>query len=208
MDNDKSNEATADPVAVIKGKLCELVRFAALSRLKVHTDCEEIEQAELGESFRPGRILANNMVFILASGEPVRVTFKAHFNIDTAKDLAFRVFGGDSAATISEKRAVDYFKEYSNLVAGSVVTLFEKIEIELGISLPLSTRGFYEVFADYQERQQPIISYSDFWALKVNGHTVFCSALLEILDRQRLEKLINFDVTEAEDNDDEEMDFL
>jgi CheY-specific phosphatase CheX len=206
MDNATTNESAADLVPLIKEKLRELVRYAALSRLKTHADCEAVQQTELDEDFRPGKILANHMVFILASGESVRVTFKVHFNSDVARSLAFRVFGGESASVISPQRAVDYFKEYCNLVAGSVVVFFEQMEIGLGISLPHSTRGFYEVFADYQEYQRPIIVYSDFWALQVSGHTVYCSALLEILDYTQLDKLINFEVAESDNND--EMDFL
>jgi len=185
-----------------------LIRYASISRLKVHTDCEEIEIRDLGPEFRPGRILANNMVFILVSGDALRVTFKAHFNMDTGKSLAFRVFGGKSAADISRKQAIDYFKEFGNLAAGSIVTLFEKIDIDLGISLPLCTRGFYEVFSDYTEKDNPVITYSDFWALTANDSTVHCSALIEILDRKSLARLVDFEIAEDESGADDEMDFL
>jgi CheY-specific phosphatase CheX len=208
MDTVPSSEGAPADIQALKEKLRELVRYASSSRLKIHTDSPEIEVKELDAGFRPGRILANNMVFILMSGDALRVTFKVHFNIRNAQCLAFRIFGGDSPENISGKQAIDYFKEYGNLVAGNVVTLFEKIEVNLGISLPICTRGFYEVFSDYSEKQHPIIVYSDFWKLEVGEHDIFCSALLEILDKKQLVKLADYEIAEDVDDNDGEMDFL
>lgn len=207
MDKDTTMDSFDNRVPLVKEKLRELVRYAALSRLKIHADCQDVEQVELSDDFRPGKVLANNMVFILVSGESVRMTFKVHFNGDVARSLAFRVFGGASDSAISIQRAVDYIKEYCNLVAGSVVSVFEELDIGLGMSLPHSTRGFYEVFSDYQEQQHPIIIFNDFWSLNVNKKVLHCSVVLEILDCKILEKLIGFEFAVPEDNHDE-LDFL
>lgn len=191
----------------IKVKLTELVRFASMSRLKAHADCAEIITGEMPGNFRAGKVLANNMVFILTSGEPVRVTFKAHYNMDTARALALRIFGGVSAQAVSDRRAVDYMKEYCNLVAGKIVTMFEDLQIDLGISLPQHSRGFYEVFADYQEKDKPTVSFSDFWTLSTGEYTIACSAVMEILDHKQLASLVNCTFADTSD-DEEEMDFL
>lgn len=201
--------AAAPPdVRALKDKLKELVRHASISRLKIHSGGAEVETKELGPAFKPGRILASNMVFILVSGDAFRLTFKIHFDSATARNLAFRIFGGDSPAAISEKQAIDYFKEYGNLVAGSVVTLLGENDVELGISLPLSTRGFYEVFSDYTEKQHPIVTFSDFWELRASGNDIHCSALLEILNPKQLARLAAYEIVEEADGDDGEMDFL
>ena len=205
MDTIKVSEAGLPDIQALKDKLRELVRYSSVTRLKFHSDSSEVESREMDASFRPGRILANNMVFILVSGDAMRLTFKVHFNTRTAKQLSFRIFGGNSAEDISEKQAIDYFKEYGNLVAGSVISLMDKNNFELGISLPLCTRGFYEVFSDYTEKQHPITSYSDFWDLNVCGHTVCCSAQYEILNRKQLARLVDFEITEADIDDNEEM---
>ena len=196
------------PDQALKDKLKALVRHASTSRFKIHTDSPEVETKELGPGFRPGRILASNMVFILVSGDALRLTFKVHFATGTAKNLAFRIFGGNSPADISEQQAIDYFKEYGNLVAGSVVTLLGENGIDLGISLPLSTRGFYEVFSDYCEKQHPIITFSDFWELRANGKNTHCSAVLEILNQKQLGNLAAYEIVEAASDDDAEIDFL
>jgi len=208
MDNAKVSDLIQPEIEVLKDQLKELVRYASLSRMKVHADCAGVDLKFLDCAFRPGKILANNMVFILVSGDALRLTLKVHFNTRTARNLAYKIFGVKSAAEISSKQAIDYFKEYGNLVAGSVISLLGENDIELGISLPLCTRGFYEVFSDYSEKQQPVIHTSDFWELDVNGQSVFCSAQYEILNLKLLDKLATYQITEVSSDEDGEMDFL
>lgn len=207
MNNNTIGADAMDNIATIKDKLAQLVRHASISRLQKHADCQETEVSKLEDGFLPGRILANNMAFILIAGNALRITFKVHFSTRTARKLAFRVYGGESEEDISDRQAFDYFKEYCNLVAGQVVTLFENLNIDLGIGLPLRTRGFYEVFSDYEEKEYPIITYSDFWRLRAGGNEIFCNALLEIIDRKPLECLIGFEIPEEMDNEGE-MEFL
>lgn len=208
MNSNSLNGNLPPEVRAVKEKLRELIRHAAMSRLKNHADTSAIEVREMDSGFTPGKILASNMVFILVSGDALRITFKVHFNTRMAKKLAFRIFGGMSAEDISEKQAIDYFKEYGNLVAGSVITHFGNFGVELGISLPLCTRGFYEVFSDYSETQFPVVTYSDFWELAANDFSLFCSALIEILDVAKLGRLTDYEIDEAAIDDGEEMDFL
>lgn len=208
MDNIEVSTGTPVDVRLLREKLGEVVRYASQSRLATHADSAEVEVKSMDAAFRPGKILASNMVFILISGEAIRLTFKVHFNIRTARLLAWKIFGGDSSMNISEKQAQDYFKEYGNLVAGSMITLFGKVGIELGISLPLCTRGFYEVFSDYSEKQNPVVTYSDFWILAVNNQEIHCSVQCEMLDKSKLANFVDFAIDEAPDDDDDEMMFL
>jgi len=208
MNKTSVDESVPPDLPALKDKLRELLRYASVSRLRSHTGAAEVEARELGCGFSPGRILASNMVFILVSGDALRLTFKVHFNTGAARNLAFGIFGGNSPADISERLSIDYFKEYANLVAGSIVTLLAENGVELGISLPLSTRGFYEVFSDYAEKQRPIITYCDFWELRANGHDIHCSTLFEILNPRQLGHLAAYEISEETGNDDAEMDFL
>ena len=208
MNKTSVDETVSPDIQALKDKLKALLRHASISRLKNHADDAEVEARELGAAFRPGRILASNMVFILVSGDALRLTFKVHFETGTAKQLAFAIFGGDSPAAISQRQAIDYFKEYGNLVAGSMVTLLAESGVELGISLPLSTRGFYEVFSDYSEKLDPIVAFSDFWELRTNGRSIHCGAQFEILNPRQLADLAAYEIVEEADSADAEMDFL
>lgn len=204
----EGGRAARPDIQALKDKLGELLRQASASRLKAHAGAAEVETGEMDCAFTPGRILASTMVFILISGDSLRLTLKVHFNIRTARNLALRIFGGESAAAISERQAIDYFKEYSNLVAGCLVTAMAKLDIDLGISLPLSTRGFYEVFADYSENRHPAVTCSDFWELRADDQSIHCSALIELLDVKRLAGLVDHEWLEEIDDDDQEVDFL
>jgi CheY-specific phosphatase CheX len=208
MDDTCLSEDRVSETEALKIKLGALVRHASMSRLRIHTDSPAIETRKMDAAFRPGKMLATHMVLILVSGDALRLTFKVHFNLGTAKNLAWRIYGGQSSGNISEQQAIDYFKEYANLVAGSVISLLSESRIALGISLPLCTRGFYEVFSDYAEKQQPVVSFADFWELQAIGGGVYCSAQFEMLNQAGLEKLIDYVIDEETAADDGEMDFL
>jgi CheY-specific phosphatase CheX len=208
MDGTRPGEVLGAEADAVRLKLRALVRHASLSRLSIHTDCPLIETREMDAGFRPGRMLATHMVLILVSGDALRLTFKVHFNLRTAKNLAWRIYGGTSSENISAQQAIDYFKEYGNLVAGSVISLLGESHVALGISLPLCTRGFYEVFADYADKPPPRLSFADFWELQAAGGGVYCSAQFEIIDPAGLQPLIDYVIDETPADDDGEMDFL
>jgi len=191
----------------IKKCLSGLIRHAADTRLRKLVDSPEIEVCELEADFIPGRILANNLAFILISGDLIRIAFKTHFNTDAAKRIAFRVPDGTVASNISEREVFDFVKEYCNLVAGNVVALFEGISIDMGIGLPLCTRGFNEVFTDYEDLASSSIIHSDFWRMRVNDSEFVCSALFEIIDDRPLECLIDYEIVD-ETNIEGKIEFL
>lgn len=191
----------------LKARLRDVIRQASASRLKIHAEAPHVDVLEPDPGFRPGRILASHMVFILIAGDPLRAVFKVHFDAAKSRRLAHRVFGGDSPEAITEGQVIDYFKEYGNLVAGNVVALMQEARVDLGISLPLCTRGFYEVFADYSEANQAAAGGTDFWRLEAGDHQIGCSSAFEILDSAGLGGLAELDIATVADEGGE-MDFL
>jgi len=59
--------------------------------------------------------------------------------------LASRPYGEDPSAVTPEQGA-DFMKELCNLVSGALKRVFSGAGIQAGISLPLLTRGFDEIF--------------------------------------------------------------
>ena len=104
MNKTSVDETVSPDIQALKDKLKALLRHASISRLKNHADDAEVEARELGAAFRPGRILASNMVFILVSGDALRLTFKVHFETGTAKQLAFAIFGYSPAKGLMRRR--------------------------------------------------------------------------------------------------------
>ncbi|MFE8071141.1 hypothetical protein QQM79_08780 [Marinobacteraceae bacterium S3BR75-40.1] len=196
--------------APLKDKLRALVRHAAEERARVYSRRDDLQLAEMPKAHREGNVLGNWMSLILLGGETIRMTLKLHFAYKDVKAIAHPIYGAATPGDMSDTQATDFVKELCNLIGGYLVQIFEKNELSLGISLPLCTRGLYEVFADYTPASQPLIRYSDCWRLEVDGVHFPGTVLIEIMDVEGASKLLNYEPTEEseEDDDDEGFDFL
>ena len=196
-------------IAQIKQKAKDLVRHAALTRVADQSRLTGFELQEISQQHQPGQVLGNLMTIILVTGDSLRITLKLHFTMQDAKQLSYTAFGAESADDVDEGKAIDFVKELSNLTVGLLVKEFESMQIPMGISLPLCTRGFYEVFADYAPAESPLIRFSDLWRLELNGCAINGTAMYEISNVDTLSPLANYEiVAENVDEDDGEFDFL
>lgn len=207
MDHNITAGKVMDTSRVIRDNVAKLIRNAAISRLGKTIDGAVVEVNELDADFIPGRILANHLAFIQISGNFVTVTFKCHFSIEAVKKMAFDYFDAEKKDMASDRDVFDFIKEYCNLVAGKVVALFLECNIEMGIGLPLCTRGFYEVFSKYDEVESLPNMHCDFWRMRVNGSEMICSANFEILNETPLQCLEGYEIA-AEANTEGEIEFL
>ncbi len=126
---------------------------------------------------------------ILVSGSDYRVTFKAHFKLSDASKFASgdKTVGEDgSFSDALRMRSFDYMKEYCNLYAGSLKRAFADANINVGISLPLLTRGFDEIFFPKADKKN---TYETFWKLSNQLGCVFCSLFVEVVDADQFGRL-------------------
>ena len=194
-------------VDLIKDKIKEMVRQSALMRIGDQTRQEGFQLVEIADQHSPGEVLGNWMSIILVTGDAMRLTLKLHFSRQDAKAISYAVYGEKSPEGVSDAKAVDFVKELSNLMAGCIVQNFESMNIPMGISLPLSTRGFYEVFADYAHTESPLIRYSDLWRLEHDGQAINGTVMVEISNPNALDAICDFELSQ-DDSDDSEFDFL
>ena len=199
--------ASDENVSVIKDKLTELVRQAAETRCRAHTRQEEFTLSSVEEEYQVGQVLGNWMSLILVTGEALKITLKFHFSHKDIKQLIYPIYGEESAAGISDQQSMDFVKELSNLTAGFLEQTFESMDLSLGISLPLGTRGYYELFSDYSPASSPIIKYSDLWRLQYGDVSILGSVMFEVSNSGALNELVAYDI-ESADEDDGEFDFL
>ena len=198
----------------VSKSLCDLVRHASQERVRIYSRRDDFTLHEMPDGYQVGNVLGNWMSLILMGGESVRITLKLHFAYRDVKAIAHPIYGADSSEQISDAQATDFVKELCNLIAGFLVQIFEQNDLSLGISLPLCTRGLYEVFADYTPTSEPLIRFSDLWVMESNdGIRLPGSVLFEVMDAKRLEKLLDFDPEqgageEEDDDNDEGFDFL
>ncbi len=200
---------TVVDIDVLKARINALVRHAAQMRIGDHSRLEGFELRETPDSLSAGKVLGNWMSIILVTGEAFRVTLKFHFSLADARGLSRKVYGANTSDDVSNAQAVDFIKELSNLTAGYVVQVCEGMNIPMGISLPLCTRGFYEVFSDYSETSHPLVRYTDTWSLCYLDARVHGTAMVEISDANALEPLLTFQPeADVEADDDSDFDFL
>ncbi|ARU57882.1 hypothetical protein OLMES_3862 [Oleiphilus messinensis] len=193
---------------LIKQKISDLVRHAAEERIRLHTQLDEFRIVDDDRGFVPGQVLGNQMALILVSGDAIRITLKLHFSLSEIKPLIYAIYGLDSPNDVRDEQAIDFGKELCNLIAGYVVQMLEENGLPVGISLPLCTRGFYEIFADYRPLQKPIIKYCDLWRLQYGETSIYGTAMVEVLNPALLEPLLSYETGSDDSDDSGEFDFL
>jgi len=200
-----TNNAKID---LLKDKIKFLVRHAAEDRVRKHTGQSEFSVIDADDCL-PGQVLGNWMSLILITGSALKITLKLHFSHNDIKPLIYPIYRKASAAEISDQQSMDFIKELCNLTAGFIEQVFEHNDISLGISLPLGTRGFYELFSDYTESDYPMIKYHDLWRLSFDELSIFGTVMFEISDPNALENITSYDQeNQDEDEDEGEFDFL
>jgi CheY-specific phosphatase CheX len=123
-------------------------------------------------------VMGHWMTIILVAGESVRVTFKTHFNISSISQIVKNVFGETSDKSLL-LMGQDFMREFSNVVAGATKNMFAENSLDVGVSLPLLTRGFDEV---YHQINSVFASQEAKWTLKGTSFDIACSAYVEIMN--------------------------
>lgn len=153
--------------------------------------------------YTPGQVLANEMVLLSVSGPALQLLFKIHFNYQQAQSqLKQNVHKGSAPLAIKD---IDYMKELGNQLCGAFCRKLASHDIDAGLSIPLSTRGYYEAYADYTDKVSPIIKFGEGWALEGGFGTLYFSSYTEIMDDQMIEPLLAISL---DDDDDDEIDFF
>lgn len=196
-----------DSIVLIKEKIRALVRHAAQSRACVHTRQSEFVLTGIEDQYQTGQILGNWMSLILITGDAIKITLKLHFSHQDIKKIVYPIYGAESPAMISDQQSMDFVKELSNLTAGYLEQIFEETGISLGISLPLGTRGFYEIFADYTPSSSPILKFSDLWCIKHSDIKISGSVMIEISDVNAVTNILSYEEGAETEEDDEEGEF-
>lgn len=181
-------------------KLKSLVRALSLSRLQACSGLKDL-RVEPCETTLP--VFGHWMSLIMVAGPCLKIFFKAHYLTDEARALSRNVIGKPTAE-IDGARASDFMKEYCNLTAGALKNALGEQQIDAGISLPLLTRGFDEIFSPLPDEKT---SFLDRWRIVAPDSGVNCSCLIEVYDDSRLKTL---DVARAQNSvkDDGEVEFL
>lgn len=158
---------------IVSQKLQKLVRFASLERMKSVAHRVDIASEEL--EFVPNRltVFAHWMAFILIAGEGGKIAFKTHYSSTDIQGLVAKAINKDRDK-ISSQLISDFMREYCNLVGGVIKAKLAQVGIHTGLSIPIVTRGFDEIWRMDRDVSNDIISV-DAWRLKWPTGAVKCT---------------------------------
>lgn len=178
--------------------LYEILKTGALKRMEAHSFGAPVIVKDPPEDYKQ-QVHANWMSLILISGTSLRITLRVHFNLYQIKKLLTQTLDIESP---KDSQALDFVKEFCNLTAGFVKSTMEEHDMDAGISLPIVTKGFDEIFytpINSDEKQ-------DLWFMEVGGYPIVCTPSFNIYDQDQVDKLQLAE--EGEEDDDDDIDFF
>ena len=153
-------------------KIKSMIANVAISRLRSLCQREDFEIQEVsGEE----QVFAPWMSLILISGPQIRLTFKAYFKSKTAAAFAAPLFRLPVEQILVDQ-AIDFIREYCNLTAGGLKKALADAGLSTGISLPVVTRGFDEIFF----RADQGAGQSLHWTIQTGTESIGVSVFAEI----------------------------
>lgn len=182
--------------------LRKLLRDASVVQASQYFDGQDVTLISEPPDHQLGQVLARYIAMVLLTCEELRIVFKVHFNPEQIR--AYRQTKRAADTDLTDKQLVDFMKELSNQMGGRVCRIFDAHQISMGMSVPLCTRGIYEIYADYQAKTGAITKFGDFWRLEGPFDGIYCSCYVELLSKNDLSGI----KAEDEEAQEGELDFL
>lgn len=161
-----------------------LIRTISASALEAMSQKSGVTVEDLSDD---RKILGHWMSLISISGDQLHITFKVQFSISMARGYAEGVIKTD-AGEISNSHSKDFIREFCNLLAGTIKNKLSENNINVGISLPLLSRGFDDLFfSEINSTSHGV----DRWKLTHKNSEIFCISDTEIINQFKLEDNFN-----------------
>lgn len=125
--------------------ISEQLRVLLENQVKSYFINSEIKSAAISQE-EATVYFYNRLSLILLGGPDFRMLVKIHSN---ESDIA--VMAKEALGEGADIAAVDFMKELANVLGGSVKRAMESADLQVGLSLPLSIRGFDELFSENTE---------------------------------------------------------
>lgn len=147
-------------------------------------------------------ILSKRVANILVGNPDVRFIIKIHYNESIGKNLIQKYSGIENP---SEQKIDDLFKECCNLLAGRLKKIFEDNNFNIGISIPVKTRGIDEFFFDRKDSDD--FSHELTWEMSNGEQSFFMAVFIEVIN-STLIKQLDFDKVFSKNQDEDEVEFF
>lgn len=125
-------------------------------------------------------VFAHWLSMILMTSSDLRITFKVFYSNKTARKMAAHSMEVPETKVGNHTLAF-YMREYVNLTAETVEKNLADNGITVGLSLPIVTRGFDEVFSEFTK----FGSLSETkWRVETEAGSLFCCAIIQAIIKQ------------------------
>lgn len=195
------------PDANVAATIGDIFRNASLQQTRQFTGCDSLQVLEMERGFELGQVISQQMTLIVVSGAEMSILFKIHFKnseCDRMRRIKFSDPLVEGAAAVT--KTTDYMKELTNQICGRICRTFQRNNLTLGMCIPLSMRGFYELYADYAPSDGILKKFGQAWQISGDFGSLVCTAYVEITDIKAVSNLQHVD--EQASNDDDELEFL
>jgi hypothetical protein len=130
-------------------------------------------------------IFGQKIANILVAGPDLRVIIRIHFTDAMGDDVLKKYL---ATKEVSIKKIDDYFLECCNLIAGRLKQSFAENDFNVGISIPIKTKGYDDLF--FAVTSNDDVTFEWHWDLhhEINSRIHF-SLFIEILTDSQLSKM-------------------
>lgn len=143
------------------------------------------------------------MGLIMLAGNNFHTTLKIFFNTDEVKKLLADRFRKEPSE-IDNKLVTDFMSEYCNLAAGGSKRALEATGLAIGISLPIITRSFDDLF----NLGSNVLRHEHTFELFNDSNSFRCAVEFETSTEQAFVDFKWSMPEEDEEDDDDDMEFL
>jgi hypothetical protein len=195
MEAATSNQSSVD-------SLRQLLRDASAMQANQYFGDPSVSMIDHPSEHSLGQVLTRYIAIVMLTSDELRIVFKVHFNPDPIR--SFRRTRHCTESDLSDKQLTDFMKELSNQIGGRICRIFDAHHLSMGMSIPLCTRGIYEIYADYQPKSGTVTKFGDFWRLEGAFKSIYCSCYVELMSKMDLSD-IKYSDEHAQEG---ELDFL
>lgn len=176
----------------------QIVRSTILEHFKQQSQTESVSLHELNTQEKQ-LVYAHWMSLIMIANNNFRLIIKAHYNCSSVEEMNSSVLPHKPRKEIIH----DYMREFCNLIGGNIKALFEQNQIQSGLSLPLVTRGFDEIFTQFNNSNMNLF---DQFLLSNKDAQIFFTIHFEVIDNKIIDNINQ--IQSKEDASEGDIEFL